>query len=178
MERQTQFTLEERPKTDVQRWRRLIPEHIHAMLFRHGFLSLPFEEMSHELRIQGEYPQAESLVEHLCAIEESYDDRDNILLGQVFESDEWLPPRPNIKLNPDRSQKLETLFAQLGCKRLYDIWILGKNDIPMMFEKDAEILELWEYLYEYASDVIANNAEEDDDENGELEDDDADVPQE
>ena len=177
-ERQTQLGLEERPKTDVQRWRRLIPEHIYAMLFRHGFLSLPFEKMIHELRIQGELPQAESLIERLCAIEERYDDRDNVLLSQVFEWDEWLPPRPNIKLNPDRLQKLETLFVQLGCKRLYDIWILGKNDIPMMLERDTDILELWEYLYEYASDVIRKNAEHDENEDEDPEDDDTDISHE
>ncbi len=58
------------------------------------------------------------------------------------------------------------------------MWILGKNDIPMMFERDSDILELWEYLYEYASDVIRNNAEHDENEDEDLEDDDANISHE
>lgn len=48
----------------------------------------------------------------------------------------------------------------------------------MMFERDTDILELWEYLYEYASDVIRNNAEHDENEDEDLEDDDANISHE
>lgn len=48
----------------------------------------------------------------------------------------------------------------------------------MMLERDTDILELWEYLYEYASDVIRKNAEHDENEDEDPEDDDTDISHE
>lgn len=49
---------------------------------------------------------------------------------------------------------------------MYDIWIMGRVEHVATVEKDPDVLELWEYLYEYASEVIvANGKNESEEEN-------------
>lgn len=81
---QLDFELQERPITDVQRWSRLIPEHFHREIQRHGWSQLPLEELHSELKINGTNPIIEDLIARLCATESRYDDMDNIRLGRVF----------------------------------------------------------------------------------------------
>ncbi len=42
---------------------------------------------------------------------------------------------------------------------------MGRMQHVATVEKDKDILELWEYLYEYASEVIVENEKREDEEN-------------
>lgn len=155
LEIQPELSLQERPTTDVQRWSRLIPEHFRLMFQRHGWAQLPLEDLHRELKIHGWYEVAEVLIVRILAISENYTDDANVRLWEVFLWTEWLPSaNPRVKLTPELFARLERIFVQLGCVHLYDIWALGRWENASTVERDEDVLELWEYLYEYATEVV------------------------
>ncbi len=110
---QLDLPLQDLPRTDIQRWSRLIPTHIQSRLQLHGWAQLPIEQIHTELKIHAGYPQAEDMIMRLCLLADRYDDEHNVRLGELFKSQDWYPPEPTVKLNPGFFQKLEQLFQRL-----------------------------------------------------------------
>jgi hypothetical protein len=155
---QPELPLENQPKTDLQRWSRLIPEHFHALFLRKGWGAMSLEQIASELKIDAENPLEEAYMRRLDVVSHEYDDVVNVSLSEVLQQPSNWMPEDEEEMSEEESAKLQALLDKLGCKNLYDIFVVDYPEFLEKIEADEDIRILFSYLSDYNRQVVKNFA--------------------